>query len=1056
MLVPALSWAANNAVTKTRSASYYTDKSERELLIHPEQAGINLPIESTSTDSYSIGMWFKVTDVMTSDTKAGTIFHFGTYKQCGLWGAYWVAYHSSDQKLRLHIGADNADKSVTGNEAAFTTESLYRTAAKGDLGTCTLNAWHYMLISADNVNKNFKIYVDGTEVYSVSGQVFGYCFPDGAFGFMGHGVSGAIDEIQLFNKAVSADEAALAYASKVKAINGLTALYTFDDTSVTNSWHNEAPAGNPDDIAVMNNSTFQKNFAYCLCYPANEERIGDATGYVATFTEGREMPAEEINVLISGTENGGTLTLTNGANVFAISAEAQKLMSHTDYEVVATPAEGYSLVKIVVKEGDITNEIANNSVINFGGDAEITATFTSSVAALTVVDEGGITFNLFKGTENITGQKDSLIPGVTYMLVPSLDHANAIHKKVTGATLNGVELTADAQGRYSFEMPEGGATFAILSRDLAAYTLTIEEPEGGTVKVIEGTATELADGTTVYEGTILTLANEAMPGYQFRYYTVDGVRYDGTTYVPTADCTISAYFEEGIDYCVPEPVAGRLVANGNTSHNERYISNIVVSNGTSSMTIAGNGSASTSNRPVYKDATSNVLTVEPGDNITLTITGAGTWCHVLVYADFNRNGFDRTPAGPSNPDLVSYKGDWVASTNSFAASYAMAGTHNFTIPQGLGAGEYRVRVMQDWDGNDPCVYGQSGKDNGEIIIDFLFKIEPQLLAQERTVSVKASDDSMGTVKITSPRTSESSVTTNEQTVTVKATPAEGYGFINWTNAAGEVVSTDATYTYSGEDDIELTANFGYFVNIATAVGGYVTVSSNGTTVANGSVVAPGSVIKVTATPNNGWRLVSVNVNDATIENEAEIEVNETINITATFTDALGSLVINKQGEGVVEVIPGGYFNEDDYADVTILQPGAPISNGDMITVYFKPAEGYILSSATVSGDTLEGTGVDITMEDYADDFMTADDFGMEMECPENWVIFDGGGADGTTDYVVTAVFQLSSTAIDGVEIDGENGPVEYFNLQGVRVAGNLTPGIYVRRQGGKTVKVLVK
>lgn len=39
----------------------------------------------------------------------------------------------------------------------------------------------------------------------------------------------------------------------------------------------------------------------------------------------------------------------------------------------------------------------------------------------------------------------------------------------------------------------------------------------------------------------------------------------------------------------------------------------------------------------------------------------------------------------------------------------------------------------------------------------------------------------------------------------------------------------------------------------------------------------------------------------------------------------------------------------------------------------------------------------------------------------------------------------------------EDAPVEYFNLQGVRVnADNLTPGVYVKRQGEKAVKFLVK
>lgn len=48
------------------------------------------------------------------------------------------------------------------------------------------------------------------------------------------------------------------------------------------------------------------------------------------------------------------------------------------------------------------------------------------------------------------------------------------------------------------------------------------------------------------------------------------------------------------------------------------------------------------------------------------------------------------------------------------------------------------------------------------------------------------------------------------------------------------------------------------------------------------------------------------------------------------------------------------------------------------------------------------------------------------------------------------------SGIQDVAVD-ENAPVEWFNLQGVRVNGeNLTPGIYIKRQGSKAVKVLVR
>lgn len=49
------------------------------------------------------------------------------------------------------------------------------------------------------------------------------------------------------------------------------------------------------------------------------------------------------------------------------------------------------------------------------------------------------------------------------------------------------------------------------------------------------------------------------------------------------------------------------------------------------------------------------------------------------------------------------------------------------------------------------------------------------------------------------------------------------------------------------------------------------------------------------------------------------------------------------------------------------------------------------------------------------------------------------------------------SAVETVVDDMENGPVEYFDLNGLRVdPERLTPGLYIRRQGAKTEKVVVK
>lgn len=62
--------------------------------------------------------------------------------------------------------------------------------------------------------------------------------------------------------------------------------------------------------------------------------------------------------------------------------------------------------------------------------------------------------------------------------------------------------------------------------------------------------------------------------------------------------------------------------------------------------------------------------------------------------------------------------------------------------------------------------------------------------------------------------------------------------------------------------------------------------------------------------------------------------------------------------------------------------------------------------------------------------------------------------NGNAQFQPISVVENSSSAIDEIGVD-ENAPVEFFNLQGVRVE-NPENGIFVRRQGGKVSKVVIR
>ncbi|WP_304421535.1 hypothetical protein [Paramuribaculum intestinale] len=65
------------------------------------------------------------------------------------------------------------------------------------------------------------------------------------------------------------------------------------------------------------------------------------------------------------------------------------------------------------------------------------------------------------------------------------------------------------------------------------------------------------------------------------------------------------------------------------------------------------------------------------------------------------------------------------------------------------------------------------------------------------------------------------------------------------------------------------------------------------------------------------------------------------------------------------------------------------------------------------------------------------------------MVINGKGAS-----VLSVTYDSKKSGIADITIEDENAPVEYFNLQGVRVE-NPTNGLYIRRQGNKVTKVIL-
>lgn len=76
--------------------------------------------------------------------------------------------------------------------------------------------------------------------------------------------------------------------------------------------------------------------------------------------------------------------------------------------------------------------------------------------------------------------------------------------------------------------------------------------------------------------------------------------------------------------------------------------------------------------------------------------------------------------------------------------------------------------------------------------------------------------------------------------------------------------------------------------------------------------------------------------------------------------------------------------------------------------------------------------------------------------PSNLIAFDHFNADDASNiYKVHVFYDKGESRVNEIYNESEDGVVEYYNLQGVRVSGN-EPGLYIRRQGSKVNKIIVR
>lgn len=262
-----------------------------------------------------------------------------------------------------------------------------------------------------------------------------------------------------------------------------------------------------------------------------------------------------------------------------------------------------------------------------------------------------------------------------------------------------------------------------------------------------------------------------------------------------------------------------------------------------------------------------------------------------------------------------------------------------------------------------------------------------------------------------------------------------------TNEGGVLIGKlEATITENTEEWAKFSADFEYFsdetpeyLNVIIAAGDYFGGASavgkdNSLTVDDVKLVYAATpvteqhdgylniVCKDMGTEENPEGILAQN-------SPAKIEIIPTGDNTCTFK--LPNFTLGEGGDAM------------QLGDIVV--ENVTVTEKDGVKTYSGVANGMKLMGAISADVTISGT-------------IEGDNANMKID-----VLWTNSGNPAGTPIYVTFTSKPVTSGITDITVDNSNAPVEFYNLQGIRVNGdNLTPGIYVRRQGSAVSKVLVK
>ena len=815
--------------------------------------------------------------------------------------------------------------------------------------------------------------------------------------------------------------------------------------TLTDTDGNEITSGTllPEGTAVKVSTIAAEGYELKGIYLNGEPMVGD------TFTVSE---LSEIYAVVKAVEPthftvnfsasvGGSVTMTvDGAAVLS----GEKVESGKTLVITCKAADGYMLDGIAVNSSNVPLPAEDWIETTVDSEMEIEVAFRvpkNVYFSVRVLPADHVTVRITDYKAPPLVDRGALQEGSIVTVTPIPDEGYEVEGIfVNDQQLHGDSFTVrrDSKIEVKVRKIEGETP------EIAKYAVRVTERENVAVRLTDDSGNEIASGTLLPVGTLVTVTATPAAGYELEGIYLNNKKLDGNTFTVSGESEIKAIVKQ--IPAVKEKYVVKVLAQSNVSVRLFDESETIIPSGTQVV-----------------EGTVVIVEVRPDDGYEL---------EGLYLNDVKLDGNTFTVSGESVVKAI-VKEVVADVPETFKVEYSVEGLGTLTVMKGgsfvasgseVDEGETLSCTLTAADGwkfktltingvdAEVSADGRFGVEvHGHITIKVIFVAENPEVARY-VVTVEPSRNGTVTLSDEAGIRLESGSSVSEGTlVLITAVADHGYKLAALT-VNREVIFTDR-FTVTGDTEVgaifETDPEVGddepsvpetVVVSYSSTGPGTVRVlSGDGNVIASGSEVEKGSEMVLVCESRVGARLAALKVSGAEVpadfDGRAEIVAGSDVEIKAEFAMINYTLTVTESGRGHSAV-----YQAVEVSGMPAGEPmagGAVIHYGDVLHLFAVSDKGYALISASVSNN---GVATELSFDE---DFTLCADGSLYRA-----ITVEG-------DVMIDLRFSTVSSGVDSIHNDGSKP--RYYNLHGIEIpADRLSPGVYIMIDGAVKKKILIR